>query len=111
MRCAKAKSPRRHKRPDPGKNRKHEAWIRSLTCSVLVCGGCFGPVAPHHIRTAANSGTGMKPDSAWCVPLCVAHHDEYHRGKQTFERKYGIDLGLYAEKLWFERQLAHLTNR
>lgn len=70
---------------------KHLRLIRSLPCSVP---GCYqSPIHAHHVRTAANSGTGLKPDDRMAVPLCFEHHAEIHHiGKRTFEHKYGVDL-------------------
>ena len=74
---------------------KHRAWIRSLPCCVP---GCRQPSVPHHVRTAANSGTGLKPaDIGNTVPMCHAHHAEGHdRGWKAFEAKYNLDLSVEA---------------
>jgi hypothetical protein len=76
---------------------RHLAWLRTLPC---VVSGCPNPrIEAHHVRTAANSGMGMKPDDQYAVPCCVAHHREYHNhGRKTFERKYGLDLLAEAER-------------
>lgn len=72
----------------------HLAYIRTLPCCVIGCRRT--PIEAHHIRTAANSGTGVKPDDRWAVPLCGGpdgHHMEFHRiGRHSFERKHKIDL-------------------
>lgn len=74
-------------------NPKHLAWVRSQGCVVADAGGCSGPVHAHHIRTAANSGTGLKPDDRFAVGLCACHHDAVHRyGHLTFQAMYGINL-------------------
>ena len=71
------------------------------------------PVATEHIRTAANSGLGMKPDDRFAVPCCFDHHKEYHNhGRKTFERKYGLDLLAEAESRFHTRacpQLSQMT--
>jgi hypothetical protein len=69
----------------------HLAWIRRQPCCVPECGR--HPSEAHHVRTAANSGTGIKPSAFFAVPLCRSHHDAYHRlGRHTFERDHGVDL-------------------
>lgn len=35
---------------------------------------CSGDTVVHHVRNAANAGTGSKPDDWYVVPLCAAHH-------------------------------------
>ena len=77
----------------------HLNWLRQQTCVVPKC---FGePVHPHHVRTAATAGTGMKPPDEQSVPMCLRHHRELHeRGNRTFEARYAVDLlddaGRYA---------------
>lgn len=72
--------------------------IRQLPCCVPGCRRY--PSEPHHVRTAANSGTGMKPPDTETVPLCRVHHDEYHlQGGKSFEHKYGLDLAEEARFL------------
>jgi len=56
--------------------------------------GCDeGPIEFAHIRTAANSGTGLKPHDRYGISLFHAHHSEAHdKGHATFAKKYGSDL-------------------
>ena len=77
---------------------KHLEWIKKQPCLVR---GCFYKADPHHVRTAANSGTGMKPTAYDTVPLCRIHHVESHRGARTFQRRYGLDLS--AEAAFYAR--------
>jgi len=48
-----------------------------------------------------HSGMGGKdvPDRANGFPGCSRHHDEYHKGEQTFEEKYGLDIDAICAKL------------
>lgn len=39
---------------------------------------CNGDVTWHHVRTAENSGTGIKPSDFITVPVCDAHHRAAH---------------------------------
>lgn len=74
---------------------KHERWVRSHSCSVPGCED--HPIEFMHLRSAANSGTGLKPHSAHGISGCWRHHQEAHRiGHETFARKYGIDLWALA---------------
>jgi hypothetical protein len=69
----------------------HLAWVRRQPCCVPECGRV--PAEAHHVRTAANSGTGMKPSPFYAVPLCRYHHDKYHRiGRASFELACNVDL-------------------
>ena len=80
---------------------KHEKWVRGFGCCVPGC-QCRR-IEFAHVRSAANSGTGLKPPSWSGVPLCGGpdgHHAEQHRiGQPAFERKYGIDLSGIAAAL------------
>jgi hypothetical protein len=76
------------------RNRRHLDWIRTLPCCVP---GCQRPCIPHHVRTAANSGTALKPPDTETVPLCHEHHQELHdKGRITFQRKHAVDLAEIA---------------
>lgn len=75
---------------------KHLAWVRRQTCAVPGCAG--GEIHAHHVRSAANSGTGLKPPDSCSVPLCVRHHVELHvHGSQTFEIQHNVDLAALAD--------------
>lgn len=51
-----------------------------------------------HIETKARAG-----DRDNCVPLCHAHHTEWHQhGQATFQRKYRVVLAARAR--WFTRE-------
>lgn len=80
---------------------RHRRHVASFVCSVMGCGGeCHGQVRAHHLRSAANAGTGLKPHDSYCVGLCDGHHEEFHRtGIDTFMAKYGIDLWAIARRL------------
>ena len=74
---------------------KHLKWVREQNCCVPGC--MNGVIHVHHVRTAANSGTGLKPPDYWTVPLCSAHHHEIHvHGSKTFEAVHGVDLRVIA---------------
>lgn len=96
----------RRKRPRSGILRgpkrswpKHEQFVRSLVCAVPHC-ATGDRIEFAHLRTAANAGTGLKPHSAYGVPLCATHHAEQHRvGMETFQRRHKIDLFAIAAEL------------
>ena len=73
----------------------HQEWIRGLACIVPGCRR--SPCQFCHVRSAANSGTGLKPHDSFGVPMCEAHHMEQHRiGQQAFQKRHHIDLFLTA---------------
>ena len=81
------------------RNPKHLAWLRTLPCIVPDC-QTGTPVQSHHIRSAGNSGVGLKPPDTSTIPVCAYHHSESHRiGQRTFAAKYGIDLAAEAHRL------------
>lgn len=74
---------------------RHEAFVRRHQCCVPGCEA--GPVVFAHVRSAANSGTSLKPHSAFGISLCDNHHREQHQvGQPQFERTHGIDMGALA---------------
>ena len=38
----------------------------------------------HHVRTASNSGTAMKPHDRYGISLCRTHHVAHHNGDLDF---------------------------
>lgn len=78
-------------RESPRKWPRHEAFVRRHACSVPGCDRA--PVEFAHIRSAANSGTGLKPHSAFGISLCHYHHALQHAvGQREFEKRYRINL-------------------
>lgn len=80
----------------------HLAFVRSQGCVVRnkARTECRGPIEAHHVRTAANSGIGMKPPDTAAVGLCTRHHRALHgAGRRTFETTYSVDLTEEAQRL------------
>lgn len=81
---------------------KHDRWIRGLECVATQKdpGGCSGKVRACHHRTAANSGTGLKPPSWDLWPGCDGHHGLQHqKGQPWFEKWLGLKLDQVAKDL------------
>jgi len=52
------------------------------------------------MRSAANSGTGLKPSDIYAVPLCTLHHKEFHDiGAGRFQELHHANLWEYAAQL------------
>jgi len=78
----------------------HRAWVRGHHCSVPDCHEM--PIECAHVRRANNAGMGFKPSDGITLALCREHHSESHRGEQTFERKYNIDLMAMAHEFYLK---------
>lgn len=90
------KPTRRPKRKRP-RDPEYLIWIRTLPCCVP---GCRNPSEAHHLRSASNSGVGLKPDDRFAISLCHHHHMEAHTiGQKTFEARYAINLTEIARSL------------
>jgi hypothetical protein len=77
---------------------KHERWLRGFECCVPGCDTGL-KIEAHHLRSAANSGTSLKPASWFCIALCASHHDQYHKvGIDTFAEMHKLDLWAMAEE-------------
>lgn len=86
-------------RPNPGRSPKHLAAVRKLPCCLGLV-SCHGPIHAHHVRTAATSGTGLKPSDYQTVPLCERHHREIHNhGSTTFAERHEVDLLAIADMI------------
>jgi hypothetical protein len=71
----------------PVEDPKRRAWIRTLPCAV--CGRTRGVECAH----TGDRGLSQKSSDARGIPLCKAHHDEYHQlGRRGFETKYRLDI-------------------
>ena len=70
---------------------RHRSFVRKHACSVPGC--MQGPIEFAHVRSAANSGTGIKPFDWFGISLCSECHREQHNiGVETFQCRHGIDL-------------------
>ena len=82
----------------------HLEYIRNLPC--LVCGDDISTEAAHVRRADARAakkitGTGIKPNDCWTVPLCSRHHRRQHEiGEAQFWDQWGIDPVFKAMALW-----------
>ncbi len=92
MMIAKHGRGRRIEPKNPAKESpSHLAWIRAQPCCVRGCEG--RQIQAHHVRTAATSGTGLKPADGDAVPMCQAHHGALHQnGAIWFEEFHGLVL-------------------
>lgn len=72
-------------------------WIKTLSCYI---NGCLNrDINPAHIRTAANSGTGIKPDDKYLIPLCRTHHQYQHNhGYTDLLKLNGLNLSRFDSK-------------
>jgi hypothetical protein len=64
--------------------------------------GCRGDIVGHHVRTADNSGKGIKPEDWYLVPACDAHHREmFHDGqvRELNEELLKIAAGITAHRM------------
>ena len=74
----------------------HLARVAALPCCI-----CYTqPVQVHHIRGAGLTGVGAKCSDWFTIPLCPAHHDEFHRdGRMTWEMRHGLQVDHVAQTL------------
>lgn len=98
-------------RPNTRDYQQHRKWVRGHQCSVPRCQD--GPIECAHVSKGYPPGTPdnekagerLKSHDKWTVSLCKAHHTESHKGIDTFERKYGINLAELAQE--FARRSPH----
>ena len=57
------------------------------------------PIEFAHLRTAANSGTGLKPSDAEGISLCLMHHKRAHvKGHDTMAQENGTTFEWLQER-------------
>jgi hypothetical protein len=70
---------------------RHRAFVRRHQCAIPNCEG--SPIEFAHLRTAANSGVGIRPADWFGIPLCRSHHRTAHdAGHDTMARENGTTL-------------------
>ncbi len=95
--------PRKRKREKRDSNRVFPAHLRFVRGHQCCIPGCQRtPVEAAHLRTAANSGTGLKPPDFYAIPLCQLHHALAHRfGHDKMAHESGIDTEyLFKTAAW-----------
>ncbi len=65
------------------RDKDYLAWIREQPCLVCRVKSCV----PSH----RGGGTSMKGPDWAAVPLCWSHHEECHRGAETFAKEHQIE--------------------
>lgn len=65
-----------------GEDRPYVDWVRARSC-IVATHGCNGGIEAHHAGN--DRGLGQKADDSTCVPLCVAHHREFHGATGYFK--------------------------
>lgn len=91
---------------------QHKAFIEAQPCLFekvreVRHGPCFGDIVLHHVKSAANSGVGMKPDHWYGVPLCaIGHHQNWvhaSHGANREDKQALIEkaVGLTADRMKF----------
>jgi hypothetical protein len=69
----------------------HRQFVKRHACSIRGCEQT--PIEFAHLRTAANSGMGLKPPDSEGISLCRAHHARAHQiGHDTMARENGMTL-------------------
>lgn len=99
-----AKGQRQPRKRDP----KYLQWVRRLPCTAHGLGAfcqCDGHLDAAHVRYSAggriNPGMQQKPDDAFALSLCRAHHTAQHgMSEAAFWRRLGIDPGKLCEALY-----------
>lgn len=80
----------------------HLKWLRGNICLIAGKNGhvCWGKMVAHHVRKGTHTGMSDLPDDSEAIPLCDGAHEEVHRGHETFQRKYGLNLSREAADAW-----------
>jgi hypothetical protein len=90
----------------------HLAWLRKRPCLIdgMYDHVCAGKMEAHHVNEG-EGGMGVKCPDFETVPLCSVAHDLVHRGKRSFEIKYGLSLYSAAREYAAKSPHKHLWER
>ena len=82
---------------------QHLNLVRGKPC-MISNNECMGSVVPAHLKTVGAGCDRKRPSFKHfaTVPLCNIHHMEQEGHTRRFERKYQVDLALYAMQLMIE---------
>ncbi len=71
---------------------EYREYIHDLPCSIRKC----------KQRPIEQAHWGQHGKDSWkrTLPLCRHHHAESHRGVQTFQKRYDINLQRVAEEVY-----------
>ena len=71
---------------------EHLAFVRSLKpLDLYPRVPRQGDTVAHHVRTAQNSGTGIKPKHWFTIPVCDSHHQHLHKNATRNERETHLE--------------------
>ena len=74
----------------------YKKWIKGLSCVI----SCRPDPDPHHVNERGHGKMAGKCDDSRLIPLNHEYHVELHNiGRDTFEKKYGLDYELIIETL------------
>lgn len=75
------------------RNKNYLDFVRSLPCCKC---GRPGPSDPHHVRSSAHAGIGIKPSDTRSIPLCGGISGCHQRLHSLGERRFlGEDMFYY----------------
>ena len=90
----KRKPPRRLKKA--GSDPAYLAWVRTLPCAVPFPGlGCKGRMHAHH--AGRKPGVALKAPDSTAIPLCDAHHRQWHDASGIFADLTKAERASYAD--------------
>jgi hypothetical protein len=78
--------------PRPERCRRYLDWLKTLPCAI--CGA--QPCDPAH---TGPHGLNQKASDFLAIPLCRAHHEDYHRAARTFSTRWRLDLPVLIARL------------
>lgn len=65
--------------------KKYNKWVRE---QPSILDGDVNVGIPHHVRTATNSGTALKPCDLWQVPITYAQHHEHETANPSHQKEF-----------------------
>lgn len=78
-------------------DREYLVRVRTLRCCAWPAGGCVGPIQAHH--AGRRPGVAMKAHDHTAIPLCLAHHGQWHAASGPFKNWRRADRERWSDEM------------
>jgi hypothetical protein len=88
-----------------GEDPAYKQFVEGLHCCAPCAGGCVSRSRAHH--HTQRRGIGTRAHDRDAMPLCLVHHDDFHRGIGPFRdwslqkrRDWQDEMVLETQRAW-----------
>lgn len=86
---------------EPVRSKKYMVHVREqgCCCASFARARCDGPMRAHHHGRRGGGGMSLKTSDLHTVPVCRAHHDEFHRTGEVYPFDAAATELLFSEAM------------